>query len=108
MDSVQEKIQRIRARLPGHTTRHQEREILDILAGAAAEELSAVLLGLDLPLLLSAIDDRTYGPDNRTALLDLLARQRLPDLSVPARAALIGALQRGSTPHDQEVAVRDV
>ncbi|WP_437529611.1 phosphatase domain-containing protein [Sorangium sp. So ce726] len=104
--SVLSKLDEIRQRMASHTDRDDERRILEILAGSAAIELDQLLLQLDLPALLGDIDDRLIGPDNRTALLELLTAERLGDLGIPARAALISALQRGRTGSLDERALR--
>lgn len=106
--SVLPKLDEIRQRMASHTDRHDERRILEILAGATAVELDEMLLELDLRALLDDLDDRLIGPDNRTALLDLLTADRLGDLGVPARAALASALQRGRTGRLEEQALRRI
>lgn len=106
--SVLSKLDEIRQRMASHTDRDDERRILEILAGSTAIELDQLLLQLDLPALLGDIDDRLIGPDNLTALLDLLTAERLGDLGIPARAALISALQRGRTGSRDEQALRRI
>ncbi|WP_437733992.1 phosphatase domain-containing protein [Sorangium sp. So ce1335] len=106
--SVLPKLDEIRQRMAAHTDRHDERRILEILAGAAAVELDEMLLQIDLRALLGDVDDRLFGPDNRTALLDLLTGDRLGDLGIPARAALAAALQRGRTGRVEEQALRRI
>ncbi|WP_437927274.1 phosphatase domain-containing protein [Sorangium sp. So ce291] len=106
--SVLPKLDEIRQRLLSHTDRQDERRILEILAGASATELDQLLLELDLRALLGDVDDRLMGPDNRTALLDLLTAERLGDLGIPARAALASALQRGRTGRLDEQALRRI
>ncbi|WP_437724322.1 phosphatase domain-containing protein [Sorangium sp. So ce861] len=104
--SVLPKLDEIRQRMASHTDRQDERRILEILAGATAAELDELLVLLDVPALLGDVDDRLLGPDNRTALLELLTAERLGDLGVPARAALASALQRGRTGRRDEQALR--
>ncbi|WP_437287884.1 phosphatase domain-containing protein [Sorangium sp. So ce406] len=106
--SVLPKLDEIRQRMASHTDRRDERRILEILAGASAVELDQLLLQLDLRALLGDIDDRLIGPDNRTALLDLLTADRLGELGIPARAALASALQRGRTGRLDEQALRRI
>ncbi|WP_438006890.1 phosphatase domain-containing protein [Sorangium sp. So ce321] len=106
--SVLPKLDEIRQRLLSHTDRQDERRILEILAGATAAELDQLLLELDLRALLGDVDDRLMGPDNRTALLELLTAERLGDLGIPARAALASALQRGRTGRLDEQALRRI
>jgi hypothetical protein len=98
----------VRRLLKGHTSRGDERLILRALAAASGEELDRALCQLDLAALFGDTDDRWFGPDHRTELLALLCSERLGDLGVPARAAVIGALQRGRTCSADERAVRDV
>ncbi|AUX48777.1 hypothetical protein SOCE26_103180 [Sorangium cellulosum] len=102
------KLDEIRRRMASHTDRNDERRILEILAGSTAVELDHLLLQLDLRALLSDVDDRLFGPDNRAALLDLLTVERLGDLGIPARAALAAALQRGRTGRRDEQALRRI
>ncbi len=93
--SVLSKLDEIRQRMASHTDRDDERRVLEILAGSTAVELDQLLLQLDLPALLGDIDDRLIGPDNRTALLDLLTAERLGDLGIlGARGAHLGAAAR--------------
>jgi hypothetical protein len=95
----------IESLLAGHTDRHDERVILRILGQVDAAELDATVRGLDLRRLVGSVDDRRVGPKNRTALLELLAGERLVDLGVEARAALTRALQRGRTDARDERAI---
>lgn len=91
-----------------HVDRAEEGRILDILKSASPKELNYLATKLDLHELAEAMDDRLVGPDNRTAFFELLTRERAGDLSIPARAALIGALQDGKTDRQKEHAIRDV
>jgi hypothetical protein len=101
-------VGRIHALLVGHTGRRDEREILGLLRAAGAAELDHVITRVDLRWLVSGVDDRVLGPDNRAALLAMLCEERLGDLSVRARAALIDALQRGRTGSDDERAIHKI
>ncbi|MBI2572119.1 MAG: hypothetical protein HYV63_34345 [Candidatus Schekmanbacteria bacterium] len=103
-----ERIRRIQALQAGHTHRAAETEILQILEESSAEVLNYVLAALNLGALFADVDDRAFGPDNRVALVDLLARRRLADLSTASRALLVTALQRARTDRQREQAVRDV
>ncbi len=91
--------------LAGHPDRVEEARVLDLLRGAGPRELDDLLGRLPLEALVTSIDDRVVGPDNRTALLRLLSEERLTDLSVPTRAALVSALQRGRTDTSDEGAI---
>lgn len=105
---AEHKISRIHSLLVGHTDRRDEAEILGLLRCAEPLELDHVVTRIDLGWLISGVDDRLLGPDNRTALLSLLCEERLADLSARARAALIGALQRGRTSSADERAIRRI
>ncbi|MEW5738944.1 MAG: phosphatase domain-containing protein [Myxococcota bacterium] len=91
-----------------HVDRAEEGRILDILKSASPRELNYLVTKLDLHELVEAMDDRLVGPDNRTAFFQLLTKDRVGDLSVAARVALINGLQRGSTDGQEEAAIRDV
>ncbi|REG20715.1 uncharacterized protein DUF2183 [Archangium gephyra] len=92
--------------MTGHTDRSEERRILELFIGATAAELNHLLLNVDLDVLFGDVDDRVVGPDNLTALLELLCVKRAPELGLPVRAALITALQKGETPGLAERMVR--
>lgn len=94
--------------LERYTDRHDEAVILRVLREIDAAELDDLVLRADLRRLFRSVDDRTFGPKHFTALLDLLARERVDDLSPRARAAVVGALQRGRTDSLDERAIRDV
>jgi hypothetical protein len=83
--------------MTGHTDRSEERLILELLEGSTAAELNHLLLNVDLDALLADVDDRAVGPDHLTALLELLCEKRARELGLPLRAALVSALQKGST-----------
>src|SRR5690349_12694730 len=83
--------------LRGHVDRSRERRILDLLAACPAADLDAVVMSGAPVALLSGLDDRPFGPDHYTALIRLLTHDRVTDLTIPARAALASALQRGRT-----------
>ncbi|WP_239470063.1 phosphatase domain-containing protein [Archangium violaceum] len=102
------KLQTLRSLMTGHTDRNDERRILDLLADATTAELNHLLLNVDLNRLLSDVDDRVVGPDNLTTLLDLLCVKRARELSLPLRATLVAALQRGYTPQTFERRVREL
>jgi hypothetical protein len=108
--SADRKIDTIKRLQQGHTDRAEETQILGLLRDAKPAELNYMLSKLNLADLLSDIDDRgLFGPDNRTALLGMLSRDRLQDLSVASRAGLLDALQRSDTHSDpQKRAVLDI
>jgi hypothetical protein len=96
-ETVREMLAHIERLLGGRTSRHDEAAILAILHAATGSELSTLLCAIDLRRLVGDVDDRRLGPKNRTALLSLFGEDRLDELDVPARAALISALQAGRT-----------
>ncbi|MBX7116671.1 MAG: hypothetical protein K1X64_20265, partial [Myxococcaceae bacterium] len=61
-----------------------------------------------LHTLISGIDDRWWGPDNRKAFLKELTQTRLSVLDVDSRAALILALQIGATVKRDEQAIGNI
>lgn len=99
------RVAHIRGLLDGHADRAAEAEILRLLREAGGAEIDHVVRATDLRRLISGVDDRLFGPDNRAALFQLLCEERLADLSIPARAALIAALQRGRTSSSDERAI---
>jgi hypothetical protein len=100
------KLEQLRALMAGHTDRQEERRILDLLSGATAAELNHLLLNVDLDALLDDVDDRVGGPDNYTALVNLLCVQRANALGLPLRAALVSAFQKGHTHRHAEQMLR--
>jgi hypothetical protein len=88
---------RIQELMRGHTDREEEAEIISLLADADRTTLNESLNQLELAHLFNDVDDRLIGPDNKTRLLNLLSKERLNDLEVPARAAIVDGLQRGPT-----------
>ena len=85
---------RIQELMRGHTDREEEAEIISLLAEADKTTLNESLNQLELAHLFNDVDDRLIGPDNKTRLLNLLSKDRLNDLEVPARAAIVDGLQR--------------
>ena len=83
--------------MTGHTDRSEEQRILELFSGATGAELNYLLSNVDLDALLGDVDDRVVGPDNLTALLELLCVKRASELGLPVRVALIAALQKGDT-----------
>ncbi|MHB8872507.1 MAG: phosphatase domain-containing protein [Myxococcaceae bacterium] len=102
---------KLRSLLEGHTDRGEEKQIIGIFAGASAGELNGMLAKLplhELHELIGDVDDRFIGPDNKTALLKLLSKDRLPELSTESRAKLVQALQHQKTGGGDEKAIRDI
>lgn len=101
-------VARLEALMDGHTDRDEEDELLDLLREVDGAVLDAALRRIDLEELLGDVDDHLGGPQHQADLLVLLARSRVAHLSVATRAALVSALQRGSTSEQDERAVRDL
>ena len=101
-------LREIEALLRRHTGAEEEARILSLLRSRTDADLDALLMSLDLSRLLEAMDDRMLGPNHRTALVRLLCQDRLGALSVPNRASLVAALQRGRTSAVEEQGIRDV
>ena len=95
-------LSQIRALLRGIVHRWKEKEILELLRSTNAEELNGVMAALDLERLFSRIDDHWGGAKNRTALENLVSRDRLADLTPSNRARIIDALQTGWTDYQAE------
>lgn len=83
--------------MDGHTDRKEEAEIIALLESADKVTLNQTMTELDLNALFSDVDDRLIGPDNKTRLLGMLSQDRLPDLDVDSRAAMLDGLARGWT-----------
>src|ERR1700752_4534923 len=95
MDRTTERlIDEIKAWLDGRTDHNEEAFILSIFGKAEAHQLNALLLELDLTRLFRAVDDHPSGGKNRTKLYTLLTVDRLAEVSVNARVALVNALQQ--------------
>lgn len=106
--SVADTLRLIENLLEGHTDRADERAILALLEAAPAEVLVGVLDQLDLSRAIGDIDDRRVGPKHRTALVELLCRERVDELPVSVRAKLIAALSEGRTDSLDERGIRDL
>ena len=104
-DAIRQAIEEL---IEGPTGRREEAKILELLGGASAPVLNQVLLQLDQQALTSSLDDRLLGPDNRSALFNLLTEQRLTDLGVETRLRLVNTLQKGPTRGLEEEALRNI
>ncbi|RYH10040.1 hypothetical protein EON65_39705 [archaeon] len=72
-----------------------EHGIIMVIAEANTEELNLIINNVELPLILYKIKDhRVARQFNRTKLLNLLAKERINELSVPSKALLLDALQK--------------
>lgn len=102
------RLAQVESLLRGWTTRWDETRILNILRGCDGTELNLVLGGVDLHQLTNDVDDHVWGPKNKETLYQLLTEQRLDELSVDTRAALILSLQTGNTHRSDERAIRNL
>ncbi len=103
-----EKIADLRRLLSGASRRRSGHAIVEILAGTTATELTSILTEVGIDDLVAYVDDHLRGPKNRSALLRLLGKDRLPDLHVALRVAVIRTLQLGRTGRLAEETIRDV
>lgn len=71
-----------------------ERVIIETLQDATADELNALMCKVKLGLLVYKLKDEWKIDGARTDLVELLAVQRVADLNVYARVALLDALQQ--------------
>ena len=94
--------------MSGHTDRREEAQIVSLLEETDAAQLNELLMTSDLRNLLTSVDDRVLGDDNRTKLYDLLTIRRLPALQVGTRVALVDLLQQGRTGRQEEEALCNV
>ncbi|MDP1917179.1 MAG: hypothetical protein Q8L14_13140 [Myxococcales bacterium] len=106
--SAQAKLDAIGRLANGHTDRAEEGKILDLFRAASPKELNYLVARLDMHELLEDIDDRLIGPDNRTALVTILTKDRVKDLSLGARVSLINAFQSGGTGGLEETGIRNL
>ena len=95
--SSEDTVRRIEALLDGHTDRRDEAAILALLEAAPTDVLVEVLDAIDLVALIGDLDDRTFGPDHRSALVRLLCHDRLAELPILTRSELVLALSEGHT-----------
>ncbi|MBL8913549.1 MAG: hypothetical protein JNM17_22810 [Archangium sp.] len=105
---VQTRLSTIRSLLSGHTDRKEETALLALFKNANAGELNQLINGLsrqELHEVTSDMNDRLFGPDNKTAFLSLLTKERVGDLTVESRAKLVQALQINSTDGKEEKAI---
>lgn len=85
-----------------------ERVILDLLAQADTEELNEMLADVRLTDRLLGGPRSRWDGDRPSEVVALLSRTRRAELGLPARAALIHALQTGRTTLRDELLVRDL
>lgn len=108
-EEVEARVRAIESRLRrGHTNRHDEAYIVHQLREAPEGMLGSILSRLDLSRLFGEVDDRVVGPDHLRGLYELICRERLVEISVDVRAALVEGASRGRTGSADERAIRDV
>ena len=91
-----------------HVGRRDEAQLLEFLSSANSADLNYLLARIKLPRLISAIDDRIIGPDNRTQLMNLLTVKRIHEISISNRVLLIDALQMGWTDRKKEIGIKQI
>ncbi|MFT3713090.1 MAG: hypothetical protein QM817_36005 [Archangium sp.] len=103
--SVQTMANQIRTLLQGHTDRNEEKQILSLFKNASKVELNQLITTLsrdEMHEVTSDMNDRLFGPDNKTAFMNLLTHDRVGDLTIESKAKLIQAMQINSTEHIEE------
>ncbi len=85
-----------------------QRRVLALLRQAPGAVLNDVLARIPLGRVIDGMSQWFVGRDHKEQLLRLVSVERLPELTVATRALVIGALQTGSTSHDEELAIRDI
>lgn len=99
----------LRQLLSSRTNQRVERAILTLLQRASTEELNLMLADPKLTdRLVGSLNDRWFGDDCLSELFDLLGTTRRAELDLPARAAVIHALQTGHTGARDELIIRDL
>lgn len=108
---VQAKLSELRGLMRGHMDRKEEARALTLLRGTTAGELNQLFSAMsreEVHELFEAMDDRLIGPDNRTAFVGLLTKERVGDLTIENRAKVVQALQAGSTGSLEEKAITNL
>lgn len=95
-------VELIRSLIRDHTNLAEETRVVDLVRALEDDEITELLTPETADLLMASIDDHLFGPDERTALVHHLTRERGPRLELHARAALLRALQSGHTTRDLE------
>lgn len=85
-----------------------EAQVLRILRDTPAGELDAVVGDLDLDKVVGDVDNHLWGPKHRDALVDLLLRERVGELSTRSVALVVSALHQGGMPRSHQEVVTDV
>jgi hypothetical protein len=88
--------------LKAPTSAKDEYQLLEILKSCSPARLNDILINSDLSRLFQAVDDRLIGPNYRTRLFEIISCDRINRLTVPAKAAVINALQVGVTCRAEE------
>ncbi len=94
--------------LKGPTPRWSERKILDLLRSEDADGLNHVLQSLNLRHLFKDVNNHCFGPKHFTELLQLLTKERINELTVDSKIALVDGLMRGRSRSEDERAIRDL
>ncbi|NLH71387.1 MAG: DUF2183 domain-containing protein [Brooklawnia sp.] len=95
--------------LSGRPNAQTRPAIFELLAKADAEELNQMLAEPKLTdRLVAVLSTVRFGRSHRGELRDLLGVARRGELDLPARAALVHALQTGHTSRRDELVVRDL
>lgn len=98
----------VAALMRGWAGRRDEARILRLIRTVPPAELDDLLVELDLTSLVRKVDDRRFGPDHRSALLDYLVHEQRAHLSLQTLTRLVRALHTGPTPYRHELAIRDI
>lgn len=90
------------------TGRRDEARVLALLRETPPGELDAVLADLDADALLGSVEDRWWGPDHLTEMVELLLRQRVGELGPVTLAHVLSAVHAGPTPRRHQEAITEV
>lgn len=104
-ESVEKTVAQISALLERRTGQKEECRILDLLRPLPAEQFVAVLAGLNLRRLLSALDWRVWGVDTRSEFLVLLERF-VGGVDLETKVLLANLLADGPTGYREERVLR--
>lgn len=101
-------VARLKSLMEGSRFSSSDSRIVDMFKAANPAKLNMLIASVNAHELIESVHDRLIGPDNREKFLKLLTVDRVADLSVASRAALITGLQVHDTPPDQERAIRNL
>lgn len=84
-----------------------EQDIIRALTDANARELNLIINNIQLPLIVYKIKDHRFARQpNRTKVLDLLAKERVHELSVTSKVLVLDAIQKlklTAVPHGESL-----